>query len=131
MQSMKLRFQVRWNQTPRVPPTTVLGHSFYVAALTLLMCYDLNINKERRYNNFFSALFHDLPEAVTRDIISPVKQATDHLPAVVKEIEERIVKDELLPLTVADSYDAMTSTRSYRGRMSQAAVREEIAREAI
>lgn len=94
----KLRFQVRWNQTPRVPATTVLGHSFYVAALTLLMCYDLDIKEDRRYNNFFSALFHDLPEAVTRDIISPVKQATDHLPDVVKEIEERIVKDELLPL---------------------------------
>lgn len=31
-------------------------------------------------------------------------------------------------IAVADSYDAMTSTRSYRGRMSQAAVREEIAR---
>ena len=31
------------------------------------------------FNNFFCSLFHDLPEAVTRDIISPVKQATDEL----------------------------------------------------
>ncbi|MEL3913312.1 HD domain-containing protein [Treponema pedis] len=94
----KLRFQIRWNQTPRVPATTVLGHSFFVASLTLLMCYDLNIKGYRKYNNFFSALFHDLPEAVTRDIISPVKQATNHLPEVVKEIEQIIVGEELLPL---------------------------------
>ena len=94
----KLRFQVRWNQTPRVPATTVLGHSFYVAALTLLMSYDLHLNDDRIYNNFFSAMFHDLPEAVTRDIISPVKQATDNLPEVVKEIEDTIVEKELLPL---------------------------------
>lgn len=94
----KLRFQIRWNQTPRVPATTVLGHSFYVAALTLLMSYDLHLNDDRIYNNFFSALFHDLPEAVTRDIISPVKQATDNLPEVVKEIEDTIVEKELLPL---------------------------------
>lgn len=94
----KLRFQIRWNQTPRIPATSVLGHSFFVAALTLLMCCDLNIKGERRYNNFFSALFHDLPEAVTRDIISPVKQATDHLPEVVKELEDVIVREELLPL---------------------------------
>ncbi len=94
----KLRFQVRWNQTPRVPATTVLGHSFFVAALTLLMSYDLGLNNDRIYNNFFSGLFHDLPEAVTRDIISPVKCATDNLPDVVKELEDIIVREELLPL---------------------------------
>ncbi len=94
----KLRFQVRWNQTPRVPATTVLGHSFFVAALTLLMSYDLGLNEDRIYNNFFSGLFHDLPEAVTRDIISPVKCATDNLPDVVKELEDIIVREELLPL---------------------------------
>ena len=52
----------------------------------------------RLEHNFFAALFHDLPEAVTRDIISPVKQATDHLPEVVKHIEDEIVAQELLPL---------------------------------
>ncbi len=99
----KLRFQIRWNQTPRVPQTTVLGHSFFVAVLTLLMSYDLELDENRRYNNFFSALFHDLPEAVTRDIISPVKQATDNFPDVVKELEDLIVRDELLPL-IDESY---------------------------
>ncbi len=99
----KLRFQVRWNQTPRVPATTVLGHSFFVAALSLLMSYDLGVSEDRLYNNFFSGLFHDLPEAVTRDIISPVKCATDNLPDVVKELEDIIVREELLPL-VDESY---------------------------
>jgi len=94
----RLRFQTRWNQTPRVPRTSVLGHSYFVATLTLLMGRDLGLCRERTYNNFFSALFHDLPEAVTRDIISPVKQATDHLPLVLKDIEDRIVERELLPL---------------------------------
>lgn len=98
MEIERLRFQTRWNQTPRVPRTSVLGHSYFVAALTLLMGRDLSLCTERTYNNFFSALFHDLPEAVTRDIISPVKQATDHLPSIVKDIEDRIVERELLPL---------------------------------
>ena len=98
MEIERLRFQTRWNQTPRVPRTSVLGHSYFVAALTLLMGRDLSLCPERTYNNFFSALFHDLPEAVTRDIISPVKQATDHLPSIVKDIEDRIVERELLPL---------------------------------
>jgi putative hydrolases of HD superfamily len=98
MEMEKLRFQTRWNQTPRVPRTSVLGHSYFVAALTLLMSRDIGCSDARRYNNFFSALFHDLPEAVTRDIISPVKQATHDLPGIVKEIEDKIVERELLPL---------------------------------
>ena len=96
----QLRFQTRWNQTPRVPGTSVLGHCFYVAIMTLLLGRESNSNMcaERIINNYFSALFHDLPESVTRDIISPVKQATDDLPGIVKKIEEEIVSKELIPL---------------------------------
>lgn len=96
----QLRFQRRWNQTPRVPHTSVLGHCYFVAAITMLLqeCSGEKMCERRAYNNFFSALFHDLPEAVTRDIISPVKQATDALPEIVKRIEDEIVAKELVPL---------------------------------
>ena len=96
----QLRFQTRWNQTPRVPATSVLGHCFFVAIMTLLLGRETNPDMcERRVvNNYFSALFHDLPESVTRDIISPVKQATDALPNIVKKIEDEIVNKELVPL---------------------------------
>lgn len=96
----QLRFQTRWNQTPRVPATSVLGHCFFVAIMTLLLGREANpqMCDRRLVNNFFSALFHDLPESVTRDIISPVKQATDDLPGIVKKIEDEIVSKELVPL---------------------------------
>ena len=96
----QLRFQTRWNQTPRVPQTSVLGHCFFVAIMTLLLGRESNpqMCSRRVINNFFSALFHDLPESVTRDIISPVKQATDDLPNIVKKIEDEIVNKELVPL---------------------------------
>lgn len=96
----QLRFQRRWNQTPRIPNTSVLGHSYFVAILTLLLSREnkTQLCSKRVFNNFFSALFHDLPEAVTRDIISPVKQATDELPQIVKHIEDEIVNKELVPL---------------------------------
>lgn len=96
----QLRFQTRWNQTPRVPATSVLGHCFYVAIMTLLLGRESNPNMcdRRVINNYFSALFHDLPESVTRDIISPVKTATDDLPNIVKKIEDEIVNKELVPL---------------------------------
>ena len=100
MKIEQLRFQTRWNQTPRVPKTSVLGHCFFVAVITLLLCRQSGqkMCEKRLINNYFSALFHDLPEAVTRDIISPVKQATDELPSIVKRIEDEIVNKELVPL---------------------------------
>ena len=100
MKIEQLRFQTRWNQTPRVPKTSVLGHWLFVAVIPLLLCRQSGqkMCEKRLINNYFSALFHDLPEAVTRDIISPVKQATDELPSIVKRIEDEIVNKELVPL---------------------------------
>ena len=43
MRIEQLRFQTRWNQTPRVPRTSVLGHCFFVAILTLLLCRDSGV----------------------------------------------------------------------------------------
>ena len=96
----QLRFQRRWNQTPRIPNTSVLGHCYFVAISSFILSRQNQIKscEKRIFNNFFSALFHDLPEAVTRDIISPVKQATDELPSIVKHIEDEIVNKELVPL---------------------------------
>ena len=78
----------------------MLGHCFFVAILTLLLGRETGVRfcGRRFYNNFFCALFHDLPESVTRDIISPVKQATEGLPSIVKNIEDKIVASELVPL---------------------------------
>mgnify|MGYP002625698777 FL=1 len=107
MKIEQLRFQTRWNQTPRIPQTSVLGHCFFVAVTTLLLLRATGEIpcKKRLFNDFFSALFHDLPESVTRDIISPVKQATNELPGIVKQIEDEIVHAELVPLMDASYVD--------------------------
>ncbi len=93
----QLRYQVRWSQTPRVPNTTVLGHSLYVAILTFFISRKRNYCKKRIVNNFYAALFHDIAESVTRDIISPVKRATRDLPKIVKKIENEFCERELFP----------------------------------
>ena len=94
----QLRYQIRWSQTPRVPRTSVLGHSLFVACLMIIFSRKINACQNRLYNNFFGALFHDLPEAVTRDIISPVKRATEKLPDIIKEIEKKVCQESLYPL---------------------------------
>ena len=94
----QLRFQKRWAQSPRTPETSVLGHMLIVAILSYLCSLEIDACGRRLCNNFFAGLFHDLPEVLTRDIVSPVKRSIEGLDEIIKEIEDRQVEDLLLPL---------------------------------
>lgn len=94
----QLRFQIRWGQIPRVPRTSVLGHMLLVAIFTYLFAQEVEACPKRVYNNFFGALFHDLPEVVTRDILSPVKRSVEGMPEVISKIEEELAEEEIFPL---------------------------------
>ena len=96
----QLRFQKRWSRTPRIPHTTVLGHMLVVALLTYLSLAHLAIRPGpiRLYNDFYTALIHDLPEVYTRDIISPIKHEVEGLDQVILEYEKRKLEDKILPL---------------------------------
>ena len=95
--SGRLRFQKRWAQTPRVPETSVLGHMLTVATFGYFYSIDVNACDKRLQNNFFTALFHDLPEALTRDIITPVKYSVDDLSDIIAEYEIQKIEDDILP----------------------------------
>ncbi len=94
----QLRFQQRWAHTPRIPKTTVLGHMAVVATMAYLASLRLDAVPARAVNNFYAGLFHDLPEVLTRDIISPVKRSVSGLDDIIKEYENRQVKERILPL---------------------------------
>ncbi len=95
--SGRLRFQKRWAQTPRIPETSVLGHMLTVAIFSYFYSIKVNACEKRVENNFFTAIFHDLPEALTRDIISPVKYSVDELSELIAEFEISKIEDDILP----------------------------------
>ncbi len=95
--SGRLRFQKRWAQTPRIPETSVLGHMLTVAIFSYFFSLEVKACDKRLQNNFFTALFHDLPEALTRDIISPVKYSVDELSEIIAEYEVEKIEDAILP----------------------------------
>ncbi|MEA3290583.1 MAG: HD domain-containing protein [Campylobacterota bacterium] len=95
--SGRLRFQKRWAQTPRIPETSVLGHMLTVAFFGYFYSLEVNACDKRIQNNFFTALFHDLPEALTRDIISPVKYSVDELADIIAEYEVNQIEDKIMP----------------------------------
>jgi putative hydrolase of HD superfamily len=94
----ELRFQLRWSQTYRVPRTSVLGHMLIVAMICYFFSLELDACPKRRVNNFFSGLFHDLPEVLTRDIISPVKRSIEGLDELLKDYEREQMEKEVYGL---------------------------------
>ena len=89
----ELRYQLRWSNRHKIPQTSVLGHSLFVALFSYLLTLEFKPCEKRLYNNFFTGLFHDLPEALTRDIISPVKH---FLPEdLIKSLEREEMKPKI------------------------------------
>lgn len=109
----RLRFQKRWSQTPRVPETSVLGHMFIVAAFSWFFSSEVGACRARCQNNFFAGLVHDIPELLTRDIISPVKQSAPEIAELIRQYElaelERVV---LAPLR-SGGYDDVAERMAY------------------
>ncbi len=91
----QLRFQIRWSHLHRVPKTSVLGHMLIVAMLSYLFSLDIGTHPERAINNYFTGLFHDLPEVLTRDVISPVKRSVEGLEDLIKKYEKQQMENKI------------------------------------
>lgn len=94
----KLRYQQRWSRAVRMPQTFVMGHMLVVAILSYFCSLEAGACDARLANNFFAALFHDLPEVLTRDIVSPVKASVKGLDNLIKEIEDEQMRTVIFPL---------------------------------
>ncbi|MBA4390108.1 MAG: hydrolase [Syntrophus sp. (in: bacteria)] len=103
----QLRFQYRWSQINMIPRTSVLGHMLIVAILSYLFSLDVKASPKRCFNNFFTGLFHDLPEVLTRDIISPVKRSIEGLDSLIKAYEKELMEKEVLNLIPAEWHNEM------------------------
>ncbi len=94
----ELRYQIRWGHLPRIPQTSVLGHSLLVAIIGYMLTIEIpNFADRRLYNNFFTGIFHDIPEVLTRDIIKPVKHSVPGMQEEIKKIEARLTEQEIYP----------------------------------
>lgn len=95
----KLRYQQRWAKAVRMPETFVMGHTLVVAILSYFASLEMDEPCEKRLeNNFFAGLFHDLPEVLTRDIVSPVKNGVKGLDGIISEIEDEQMREVIYPL---------------------------------
>ena len=99
----ELRFQQRWSRSPRIPATSVIGHMLIVAILSYFCACEMGACRQRTINDFLGGLFHDVPEVLTRDIVSPVKNSVAGLDELIKNIEQEQMERVLYPL-IPDSW---------------------------
>jgi putative hydrolase of HD superfamily len=114
----RLRYQIRWSQTPRIPSTSVLGHCMYCAVLAYFISVEAGLESDRIVNNFYAALFHDMPEALSRDIISPVKKAAIKIEEQIAQIERELCEDRILkkiPEVWKADFRFITGQMCYKG----------------
>jgi putative hydrolase of HD superfamily len=109
----QLRFQKRWSQIPRIPETSVLGHMYIVSCYAYFFSLSVGACPVRAQNNFFGGLFHDLPELLTRDIISPVKKSVEQIGDLIKEYEEKELERVILDPLRRGGYGELVDRLSF------------------
>lgn len=74
MQERMLAVVPRWSGLPRLHQQSTAEHSFYVALYTDKLAIELLWAEAQKYEAVRWALQHDMAEAVTGDIMGPVKR---------------------------------------------------------
>ncbi|MFA5916851.1 MAG: YfbR-like 5'-deoxynucleotidase [Candidatus Gracilibacteria bacterium] len=102
----KLSHSLRWNQQKRMFPISVMSH----LVLTTFLSYVIGMIENNKGGNLsifemmFKALYHDIPEAITGDIITPTKKAVQGFEAILEEVERDMLEDYLF-YYVGDEYE--------------------------
>jgi len=99
LQIRSLVHAIRWNQFNRNVQTSVAGHTFFVTFLAFILLKISETHFENEYdfeNTLMKALFHDVAESITGDIISPTKKRIPGFDSIISDVENKMVESTLL-----------------------------------
>ena len=91
-----LKFAYRWNRLNRTYPISVLSHLFLVFTFSYILGSLKNFDNEELEKICSISIMHDLPEALTGDIITPTKNAVPNFRKIIEEIENNLVEKKIL-----------------------------------
>lgn len=92
----RLASSYRWNRSVRKYPVSVLSHTYIITFLTYIIARQEGFDDTILTDMMLTALYHDIPEAITGDIITPTKKAVPWLEQAIEMIEHDMVEDYLL-----------------------------------
>ena len=93
----KLRNQNRWAAYSYIVDCSVLGHLFDTGVFAYLMALEKGKTEELATKCFFMGIFHDVPEAFTKDIPSPVKDKIPGFRSLTEKYEMQKMEEFFYP----------------------------------
>lgn len=93
----KLRNQNRWAAYSYAVDCSVLGHLFDTAVYAYMMALEKGEIEAIATKCFFMGIFHDVPEAFTRDIPSPIKDKIPGFRQLTEKYELLMMEREVYP----------------------------------
>lgn len=94
----------RWNRSNRKYPVSVLAHTYLITFFTYIIGNEEKLDHETISDMMLTALFHDVPEAITGDIITPTKKAVPGLEEAIEHIEKDMVEEYLLSYLASHNF---------------------------
>lgn len=91
----RLSHSIRWSWENRLVPISVMAHLVIVGIMSYFIAHMEQKSVSDLKTMLYTALYHDIPEAITWDIISPVKNSIPGFAHVIEEAEKRMLDDYL------------------------------------
>lgn len=92
----RLESAYRWNRLKRSYPVSVMSHLYLVGVISFFLFHMESRSEEEIEEALLRSLLHDVPEAITGDIITPTKKAALGLSELIWDIEKEFVHELLL-----------------------------------
>lgn len=90
----RLSSSMRWNQYSRKTPISVMSHTVVIAYLSYIIAmFDSDTSDELVLEMLLRALYHDVPEVITWDIISPTKKAVTWFAKLLERVESHMLDE--------------------------------------
>lgn len=103
----KLRNQNRWATYAYLVECSVLGHLFDTGIFAYLMAVEIGETEEIATKCFFKGIFHDVPEAFTKDMPSPIKDKIPGFRALTEEYENKMMEKSFYPFVSSEVEKAL------------------------
>jgi putative hydrolase of HD superfamily len=108
----RLQSSYRWNSMRRRYPISVMSHLFMISFIAYIIGNIEGKSRQEITSMMMVGLFHDIPEAITGDIVTPTKKAIEGFEEVLVTIEKELVDKYLLGYI-----HKYTFSREYEGLM--------------
>ncbi len=92
----RLKYSQRWNHTQRVTKISVMSHLYIVFCISYILWILEEKNDFEIFEMMKKWLYHDIPEAITGDIVTPTKSAIEWFRDVLSQVEKIMLEENIL-----------------------------------